>query len=216
MSDLDRQLEEALAEGQKNAPEGAPAPAVDGAPGASPVGDADEETSFSVSRARPVPQKRNLGLLLGLLALGGVILTLVFTSIDQAAVYSVGVDQLLGAEGEYKDKNVRVEGDLVKGTLRRRAEPCEYRFTIERGGKKLPVRYAACVVPDTFRDAPEIDVQVTAEGQLTSEGYLEATHIMAKCPSRYEMESKAAKGEVAPHQMPGADSAVRAFDPGEQ
>lgn len=211
MSDLDRQLEEALEEGQKDAASGASATAA-----GTEASDGDEGTSFSVSRGRPVSPKRNLGLLIGLLALGGVILTLVFSSIDQAAVYSVGVDQLLGAQSEYKDKNVRVEGDLVKGTLRRRAEPCEYRFTMERGGKKLPVRYAACVVPDTFRDAPEIDVQVTAEGQLTEEGYLEATHIMAKCPSRYEMESKAAKGEVAPHQMPGVDNAVRAFDPGEQ
>ncbi len=148
--------------------------------------------------------KRSIGLLIALLVMGGGILTLVLTSVDEAAVYSVTTDQLMQDKERFAGRNLRVEGQLVKGSLRHRAEPCEYRFSVEKGGEKLPVRYAACIVPDTFRDVPDMDVQVTAEGKLTEEGYFEATHIMAKCPSKYEMRKRQAQGESAPHAVMGA------------
>lgn len=158
--------------------------------------------------AKDEPPRRNLGLLVGLLVAVGGILTLVFTSVDEAAIYSVTTDQLVKNKSEYEDRNVRVEGDLVNGTLRFRKEPCEYRFTMEKNGEKIPVRYPACVVPDTFKDVPGIDVQVTAEGKLSPEGHFEATHIMAKCPSKYEMEQRAKNGEQAPHEMMGTPPPV--------
>lgn len=150
-----------------------------------------------------VRTRRNVGLLLGLLAVAGGALALVFVGVDGAAIYSVSTEQLLENKEQYAGRTVRVEGDLVKGSLRYRAEPCEYRFNMERGGKVLAVRYPECIVPDTFRDVPDMDVQVTAEGTLTDEGYLDASHIMAKCPSKYEMQQKAAQGEAAPHQAMG-------------
>jgi cytochrome c-type biogenesis protein CcmE len=174
---------------------------------------------LSVDPGGPAPAKarRNIGLLVALLVAVGAMLGLVFSSVDDAAIYSVTVDKVLAQKATLGGRNLRVEGDLVKGTLRHRAEPCEYRFTLTRGGRELPVRYAECVIPDTFRDVPDMDVQVTAEGELTEEGYLEATHIMAKCPSKYEMQQKKARGEAAPHAdmlaPPGAD--VPAMDPAE-
>lgn len=179
MSDLDRELREAAE---------APAPAA-AVPPRPPV-------------APPRPSGRNIGLLVGLLVVAGAILALVFSSVDEAAIYSLTTDRLLAERDKYKGRTVRVEGDLVKGTLTHRAEPCEYRFVVEKQGARLPVRYAACVIPDTFKDVPYTDVQVTAEGRLSPEGYFEATHIMAKCPSKYEMQNRAARGELAPHQPP--------------
>jgi cytochrome c-type biogenesis protein CcmE len=148
--------------------------------------------------SRP-PPKRSLGLLIGLLVAGGAILTLVFTNFKDAAVYSKGVDALLKEQDKYKGRNIKVEGMLVKGTLVRRDQPCEYRFKIQKEAAVLPVRYASCVVPDTFRDMPGMDVAVTAEGKLADNGSFEASHIMAKCPSKYEMQERAKKGEAAPH-----------------
>jgi cytochrome c-type biogenesis protein CcmE len=148
--------------------------------------------------ARPRP-KRSLGLLIGLLVSGGAILALVFTNFKDAAIYSKGVDALLKEQEKYKGRNVRVEGMLVKGTLMRREQPCEYRFKIQKQDAVLPVRYSACVVPDTFRDMPGMDVAVTAEGKLADNGSFEASNIMAKCPSKYEMQERAKKGEAAPH-----------------
>ncbi len=175
MSDLDRELERAVAAVE-------PDPAVRHEPAPTPPA-----------------RKGNVGLLIGLLVMCGAILTLVFTSFKGSAVYSKGVDDLIRDKEKYADRAVRVEGTLVKGTLVRRDQPCEYRFTIEKKGVALPVRYAQCIVPDTFRDMPGMDVSVTAEGKLTESGAFEASNIMAKCPSKYEMKDRAKNGEQAPH-----------------
>ncbi|MCK6534670.1 MAG: cytochrome c maturation protein CcmE [Polyangiaceae bacterium] len=148
----------------------------------------------------PRRKLQNLGLVATLLVMGGGILALVLTSFKQSAVYSKGVDELIAEKERIAGRNVRVTGNLVKGTLKRRDEPCEYRFSVSKNEKSLDVRYAQCVVPDTFRDVPGMDVEVTAEGKLTSEGHFEANQIMAKCPSKYEMKDRAQKGEEAPHQ----------------
>jgi cytochrome c-type biogenesis protein CcmE len=144
--------------------------------------------------------KRNLGLLLALLVMGGGILALVFTSFENAVVYTRHADEVVRDRVKLEGRALRVEGILVKGTLKRRDQPCEYRFSIERGGATLPVRYPQCVVPDTFRDMPGTDVKVTVEGQLAEAGHLEATTIFAQCPSKYEMQDRAINGEKIPHQ----------------
>jgi cytochrome c-type biogenesis protein CcmE len=55
------------------------------------------------------------------------------------------------------------------------------------------------VVPDTFRDVPGMDVGVTVEGALQADNSFEATSVLAKCPSKYEMKDRANKGEQMPH-----------------
>lgn len=191
MSRVDEELARALADSEAQARAEEPAPVT------------------SAVAKTPANGKRNLGLLLALLAMGGGIVALVMTSFDQAAVYSRGVEQLLEEKSKLTGRNVRVEGTLVKGTLKRRDQPCEYRFDLERKGATVSVRYAQCIVPDTFRDMPGTDVSVTAQGSLVKAGHFEATQIMAKCPSKHEMKDLAAKGEQAPHAM-GAPSPIRA------
>lgn len=189
MTDLDEELRRAVAESEEPSdPEHGPPPAV-------------------TSRAEQ-PAARNLGLLIGLLVAAGAILTLVFTSVEDAAIYSVATDQLIADQEKFSDKTIRVEGELVPGTLTRRDEPCEYRFRMQKNEQELSVRYPACVVPDTFKDVPGMPVQVTAEGRLNPEGHFDATHIMAKCPSKYEMQQRAADGEAAPHAMMGEPAAA--------
>lgn len=176
MSDLDKELERAAAAVDVPAP----------APREQPEG--------------PAPKRKsNIGLLIGLLVMGGGILTLVFTSFQGSAVYSKGVDDLMRDKAQVGERAVRVQGTLVKGSLVRRDQPCEYRFNIEKKGVVLPVRYAQCIVPDTFRDMPGMDVDVTAEGKLSQTGHFEASTIFAKCPSKYEMQERAKGGEKAPH-----------------
>jgi cytochrome c-type biogenesis protein CcmE len=143
--------------------------------------------------------KANTGLLVGLLVIVAGVLGLVFTSLDGSSIYSMGVDKLVKEQDQYGKRTVRVTGMLVKGTLARRDEPCEYRFKLQSGDSTMPVRFPQCVVPDTFRDMPGMDVQVTAQGKLTQGGQFEATEIMAKCPSKYEMKQLASNGQAAPH-----------------
>ena len=164
--------------------------------------------SEEVARAEPAPTapplvrppaKGSLGLLVGLIVIGAGVLTLVFMSGKDATVYARQVDELVRERDKLAGKPVRVEGALKRGSLTRRDAPCEYRFTLAKSGTELPVRFAQCIVPDTFRDMPGMDVMVTAEGTLDRGGHFEASQIMAKCPSKYEMQEKAKNGEAAPH-----------------
>ncbi len=171
----------------------------------------DEGSSASApGLSRPVegaPNRRsparNLGLLATLLVMVGALVTLFLVGFKEAAVYSTPVDQLLASKDKLAGRKVRVEGELVPGTLVKRDHPCEYRFNVHNGDKavSLPVRYAQCVIPDTFRDVPAGGVQVTIEGALTEQGQFEATLVMAKCTSKYDPSTH----QMADSKSPAAD-----------
>jgi cytochrome c-type biogenesis protein CcmE len=129
--------------------------------------------------------KKNLGLLLTLLAMVGAVVTLFLGVFQPAAVYATPVDKLVHDQQAFVGRKVRVEGELVPKTLEKRDQPCEYRFTIHKDDAKLPVRYAQCVIPDGFRDVPEGGVLVTVEGSLAQDGNFQASLVMAKCSSKY-------------------------------
>jgi len=195
MPDLDEELARAAAIGPA-APElgsagRSPATSEDPAPPPARAGDPDE-----------APPRRSLGLLVTLLVMGLGLLALVLTSLRSAVVYSKGVDELVAERARLVGRTVRVEGTLVKGTLVRRAEPCEYRFTLERRGQRLEVDYPQCSIPDTFRDLGYTDVTVTAEGRLATDGRFAATQIMAKCPSKYEERTRAAAAGASAPEPP--------------
>jgi cytochrome c-type biogenesis protein CcmE len=179
-SHLDRELERALA-------------------GSAPKGDGQQSPQEGGTTPR---RKGNVGLLAVLLVMVGGIVALVMTSFNDAAVYAKTVDQARAEAASLTGRNLRVEGNLVHGTLERRDQPCEYRFVIKGKEAELPVRYAKCVVPDTFRDVPGMDVGVTVEGKIAAGGSsFEAAQVMAKCPSKYEMKEKKERGEQMPHQL---------------
>lgn len=155
-----------------------------------------EAPARHTEQARP---RRSVGLLIALLVMAGGILALVMTSFEDSAIYAKKVDELVADKDRLASRSVNVTGTLVKGSLRRRDDPCEYRFKIENNGVQLAVHYPQCVVPDTFKDVPDMDVDVTATGTLSKSGHFEANHIMAKCPSKYEMEQRAKAGDAIPH-----------------
>jgi cytochrome c-type biogenesis protein CcmE len=146
--------------------------------------------------------RRNLGLLLALAVMAALIGALVFKSFNNSAVYAKTVDQLVASRDKLTGRAVRVEGMLVHGSLIKRDHPCEYRFKLQKNGAVIDVRYPQCVVPDTFRDRPEAEVGVTAEGKLQKDGTFEATQIMAKCPSKYE-EKNGKKSPIGMADNPG-------------
>ena len=138
-------------------------------------------------------------LVFGLGAAAAAIAGLVLVGMQEGAVYAKPVDELVASKAKFAGRPVRAEGLLVHGTLTKRDSPCEYRFTIEKNGVALPVRFAQCVVPDTFRDVPGMDVGVTVEGELHADNTFEATSVLAKCPSKYEMKEREKLGEKMPH-----------------
>jgi len=134
------------------------------------------------------------------LAMGAAaVATFVLTGMQDKAIYSKPVDELLAQKDKFAGRPVRAEGNLVHGTLAKRDQPCEYRFTIAKNGVELPVRFPQCVVPDTFRDVPGMDVGVTVEGELQSDQSFLASSVLAKCPSKYEMQERKKNGEQMPH-----------------
>lgn len=171
--------------------------------------------------------RRNVGVLLTLLALGGGILSFVLGQDGEQLTYASDVKAAV-ANQEQNERNLRVQGVLVPGSLTKREEPCEYRFQIRQkddaDGAKMDVRFAQCIVPDTFRDVPGIDVEVTVTGQKASE-FFKADTIAAKCPSKYEMQQRQIAGEQKPHgeasnvgtgsagSLPEANAQPKAADP---
>jgi cytochrome c-type biogenesis protein CcmE len=149
--------------------------------------------------ADPQATRRRMLLVIPLVAAAAGIVAIVLTGMKDNAIYSKPVDQLVAQKARFQGRAVRAEGNLVHGSLVKRDSPCEYRFTISKNGTDVPVRYAQCVVPDTFRDVPGMDVGVTVEGQLLADNSFEATSVLAKCPSKYEMKERAGRGEQMPH-----------------
>jgi cytochrome c-type biogenesis protein CcmE len=180
-SHLDRELERALAN-------------------SNPTGDGG--TSQKVGASLPA-RAGNVRLLIVLLVMAGGIVALVMTSFKDAAVYSKTVDQVKAESASLSGRRLRLEGTLVHGTLVRRDSPCEYRFTIKGKEAEMPVRYANCVVPDNFRDVPGLDVGVTIEGKLGAGGSFEASQVLAKCPTKYDMKEMRDRGQPM-HQLPAS------------
>jgi cytochrome c-type biogenesis protein CcmE len=147
----------------------------------------------------PEAARKRLLLVVPLVMAAAAIVALSLVGMQDKGMYSKPVDELLVDKAKFVGRPVRAEGNLVHGSIEKRIDPCEYRFKIERNGVMVPIRLAKCVVPDTFRDVPGMDLAVTVEGELLADDSLEATQVLAKCPSKYEMKQKAARGEQAPH-----------------
>jgi cytochrome c-type biogenesis protein CcmE len=149
-------------------------------------GDAPAVAKPATRERNAPPQKKSVGLLATLVALVIAVVALFMVGFKEAAVYATPVDKLVHDKGNLVGRKVRVEGELVPGTLKKRDQPCEYRFTIHKDKDELPVRYAQCVIPDTFRDMPGGGVNVTIEGALNAQGDFDASLVMAKCASKYD------------------------------
>jgi cytochrome c-type biogenesis protein CcmE len=145
---------------------------------------------------------RSLGLLIALLAMVGGVVALFMVGFKEAAIYALTVDKLVEGKATYGTRPVRVEGELVPGTLVKRDSPCEYRFTVHGEKERLPIRYARCTIPDGFRDVPQGGVMVTVEGSLSAQGDFEATMVMAKCASKYDEKTHTMKDDKAAGALP--------------
>lgn len=165
----------------------------------------DDGVAVPVRRRRGAPaddgqtKRRGLMIVLPLVMASAAIAFLVLEGMKDQAIYSKGVDQLIAEKAKFLKRQVLADGNLVHGTLEKRESPCEYRFTIAKGGVEMPVSFKNCVVPDTFRDVAGMDVGVTVEGEILADNTFNATKVLAKCPSKYEMNEKAKQGEKMPH-----------------
>jgi cytochrome c-type biogenesis protein CcmE len=127
-------------------------------------------------------------LLVGSLVTAASALVLILGTSKPRAMYSFGVSDFMAHPRG--DERVRVSGALVHGTLCNVGGRCEYRFSLSDRGQALAVSFEGCVVPDTFRDVPWLDVEVTVEGEYCQRCHaFKASSLMAKCPAKYEMKT---------------------------
>src|ERR1700704_6630706 len=85
--------------------------------------------------------------------LGGAVALLWFsTTAKDAFVYAKLVEEVLHEPKTFTGRELRVEGDLKQGSIQFKESPCEWRFVLGKPGKEMPVRFAQCIVPDTFKD----------------------------------------------------------------
>ncbi len=101
---------------------------------------------------------------------------------------AISVAALLGDSARLKGRRVRVEGTVVPGSLSFREGPCEYRFRLAGGGVEMPVRHAACVVPDTFREIPGFAMPAMLEGELQVDASFEASFVTGRYSQGYTMD----------------------------
>lgn len=119
---------------------------------------------------------------------------------QEAFVYSKSVPDVMRSPKGFKGKALRVEGDLKKGSVLFREKPCAWKFTLEKEGFAMPVEFPQCIVPDTFRDG--MGISVVVQGRIQDNGEFLATQVIPRCPSKYEMNQRAKKGEAMPHADP--------------
>lgn len=83
--------------------------------------------------------------------------------------------------GEYpKDRNFRVGGLVVDGSVERESESLEMTFRVTDLNCELPVSYTG-VLPDLFREGQG----VVAHGRMNAEGQFAADEILAKHDENY-------------------------------
>jgi len=128
-----------------------------------------------------------LAIVASVLVIGGGLAYLMASSFGEAMVYYKTVDELFAERGRFEDQEVRVNGQLVEGSLRQKPGTDQFRFEMAKNGEVLEVSYAG-IIPDTVKPGREILVQ----GVLTpGEKKLIASEILTKCPSKYEDEARA-------------------------
>ena len=101
------------------------------------------------------------------------------------------VDEVMVAWGSWVAKPLKVHGYVEPGSIDEKVVDQETirTFVLEHKGKRIKVRNKG-PKPDSFKDKSE----VVAEGKIVEENgepVLEATNLMAKCPSKYEGAPKA-------------------------
>jgi cytochrome c-type biogenesis protein CcmE len=137
-------------------------------------------------------------LLIGTLLAGAGALALVFTLGPPTRIYSMGVSEFVARR--ISDQPVRVVGTLVHGTLCKVDASCGYRFHLQGRPRwnadvaepglrtELSVRYDGCLVPDTFREVPGLDLEVVVEGEQCQGCHdFAASQIMTRSGGKYEM-----------------------------
>ena len=133
-------------------------------------------------------------------AIAIVVLTLsylAYTGVQESKSYYVTIAELK-KDSDAASKRLRVAGNVVPGSIKRNGTTVE--FQLQEEANTLSVVYKGTEAPpDTFKD----DSQALVEGKIGKDGVFRATHLQAKCASKY-----APKQDGQPGSTPAAPAAT--------
>jgi cytochrome c-type biogenesis protein CcmE len=124
---------------------------------------------------------------LTVLVLGSAFGGLFYSTLAEGTEYYKHVEEVMVSPEQWHGKRLQLHGFVTNGSILKKRESLDYKFTVESKGKVVPVRYTG-VVPDTFKDGAE----VVLKGRLGPHGFdVEPNGVMAKCPSKYDASPNA-------------------------
>ena len=126
---------------------------------------------------------RKVRITIGIVILGLAVLLLIGQGLNGTMVYSHTVTEIVSRPDTGPLDGLRVEGKIVSGTIEHKPAENYLHFVMTDGETNLPVVYRG-IVPDTFGEMGE----VTVEGSYLPSREFSADFLMAKCPSKYEMD----------------------------
>jgi cytochrome c-type biogenesis protein CcmE len=112
------------------------------------------------------------------------LLLLIVVNFKQSMQYYMTVDEMYGSLPLLQNREFRLSGTVVKGSLRQTTDDGSpvYDFIIANGPKTVQVIYRG-LAPDTFKDTSDVVVR----GKLDQKKMVfYADHLLAKCASKYE------------------------------
>ncbi len=120
--------------------------------------------------------------------IGGIVVVaalvwLGFVGFQESKAYYITVDEYASMKDDLEGKTLKLAGEVVPGSVDRSKPQME--FVISNQDKKIRVQYIGkAVIPDTFQDG----TKALVEGKASPDGIFQASHIEAKCASKYEAE----------------------------
>ncbi len=130
--------------------------------------------------------RRRVFTLVAAAAVVGSLAYSIAVAVDSTASYYVTVAEARERARSLASRQVRVQGDVVAGSLRWDLAAMRLEFDLadpQSPSQQLSVRYSGAR-PDGLEEGKRVIV----EGRLTSGHSVEASAILVQCPSRYEVE----------------------------
>ena len=122
------------------------------------------------------PRHKRIALIIGGLAILGLVATLVLNAFQSNLVFFFSPTQVAAGEAP-KGKNFRIGGMVKEGSIRR--DNLTVNFVITDTAKDIPVAYTG-ILPDLFKEGKGVVVQ----GQL-QDGVFVAREVLAKHDENY-------------------------------
>lgn len=125
---------------------------------------------------------------------------------SESKAYYYTVSQLSSLKGSALQQRMRVSGFVKKGSIHELASETD--FTIEQGGKLLPVRYTGSAPLPDMKGGE----QAMAQGRLLPDGQFVADQVQAKCASHYASSTTPLRapqpGSTLSDSAPGSEAPV--------